>query len=126
MIKHILGFTSLQDLYCHLSVREMYCLIIIYAENLLLFSLFPFCETGILKDLMMHSSFKKILIKLGEQKIGKSNNNDEIEIAYKNGKIKFVEDLFNMVSNAYQLRLRISIETFDEIINTFNSTQLSD
>ena len=126
IIKHILGFTSLQDLYCHLSIKEMYCLIIIYAEKSFMFSLFSFCEIGVLKDLMLHSSFKKFLIKLGEQKIGKDNNNDEIEIAYENGKIKFAEDLLNMVSNQYPLRLHISIETFDEIIDTFNSTQLSD
>ena len=122
IIKHILGFTSLQDLYCHLSIKEMYCLIILYAEkSFMLFSLFPFCEMGILKDLMLHSSFKKFLIKLGEQKIGKDNYNDTI--ANEEGKIKFAEDLLNMVSNQYPLRLRIPIEMFDEIIDTFNSTK---
>ncbi len=100
----------------------MYCLIIIYAENSFMFSLFPFCEMGVLKDLMLHPSFKKILIKLGEQKIGKDNYNDTI--AHEEGKIKFAEDLLNMVSNQYPLYL--SIEAFDEIINTFNLTQLND
>ena len=117
IIKHILGFTSLQDLYCHLSIKEMYCLIIIFAEHSFLLSLFPFCEREILKDLMLHSSFKNFLIKLGKQKIGENN-----ELAYENGKIKFTEDLLNMVSNSYPLCL--SIETFDTIIDTFHATKL--
>lgn len=148
-------FFCLEDFYRYLGVREMYLFIITIAVC------FPNFNKN-LNKLMPSYAFEQFLIKLGLQSseykcLDNKHSHDEVKVngvhderllMLQNGKIRFIEDLFNMVSQNVQngaeydvsyydvshidaldncncnfIPVRISVETFDKIMDSFATVQ---